>query len=86
MPDSQSVKPRRGRPPGSRNRRPPGASVSRPPGLEPLAVKVAEAAALVGCGISKMKAMIADGTVESVKVGTMRLVKVSSLNVSSANE
>ncbi len=53
--------------------------MSRPPGLEPLAVRVAEAAALVGCGISKMKAMIADGTVESVKVGTMRLVKVSSL-------
>jgi excisionase family DNA binding protein len=44
-----------------------------------LAVRVPEAAALVGCGVSKLKGLIADGTVESVRVGTMRLVRMSSL-------
>jgi excisionase family DNA binding protein len=78
VPDSQTIK-RRGRPPGAKNRRPPGSPASRSPELEPLAVRVAEAAALVGCGVSKMKQLIADGTVESVKIGTMRLVRVSSL-------
>ena len=48
-------------------------------GVEPLTVRVDQAAAMVGCGISKMKKMIADGTVDSVKLGSMRLVKVASL-------
>ena len=55
---------RRGRPPGARTRLP------LPPvssGVEPLTVWVDQAAAMVGCGISKMKQLIADGTVESVK-------------------
>jgi excisionase family DNA binding protein len=70
---------RRGRPPGSRNKPPLETHVVRSSGLEPITVRVAEAASLLGCGISKMKRLIADGAVESVKVGTMRLVKVSSL-------
>jgi excisionase family DNA binding protein len=79
MPEIQLVKLRRGRPPGSRNRQSSATPVPRSPGLEPLTVRAAEAARIVGCGVSKMKGMIADGTVESVKVGTMRLVRVSSL-------
>jgi excisionase family DNA binding protein len=67
---------RRGRPPGARTRLPlPPAAL----GVEPLAVRVDQAAAMVGCGISKLKQLIAAGTIESVKVGSMRLVKVSSL-------
>jgi hypothetical protein len=48
-------------------------------GVEPLAVRVDQAAAMIGIGISKMKMLIADGTVESKKIGSMRLVLVSSL-------
>jgi hypothetical protein len=47
--------------------------------IEPLTVRVDAAARIVGCGISKMKMLIADGTVESTKVGSMRLVFVRSL-------
>ena len=53
--------------------------MSRPPALEPLTVRIAEAAAIIGCGTSKMKKLVATGAVESIKIGTMRLVKVSSL-------
>jgi excisionase family DNA binding protein len=78
VPNTQPAK-RRGRPPGAKNRRSPGSPAAQAPALEPIAVRVAEAAALVGCGVSKMKQLIAAGAVESVKIGTMRLVKVSSL-------
>jgi hypothetical protein len=44
-----------------------------------MAVRVEAAAALIGCGVSKMKLLIAGGAVKSVKVGSMRLVLVSSL-------
>jgi hypothetical protein len=67
---------RRGRPPGARTRLP---LVSAELGVEPLAVRVDQAAAMVGCGISKMKMLIRTGTVESTKLGSMRLVKVASL-------
>ena len=72
MPNIPIVK-RRGRPIGSRTRLPlPPAAL----GVEPLTVRVDQAAAMVGCGVSKMKQMIADVTVESTKLGSMRLVKV----------
>ena len=67
---------RRGRPPGARTRLPLAPTAL---GVEPLTVRVDQAAAMVGCGISKMKQLVATGAVESVKIGTMRLVKVSSL-------
>ena len=63
---------RRGRPKGVRTRLPLALDAR-------LAVRTDEAAALVDPGISKMKMWIADGTVESVKIGSMRLVKVASL-------
>jgi excisionase family DNA binding protein len=37
------------------------------------------AAQLIGCGISKVKELVARGELESVKIGSMRLVKVSSI-------
>ena len=49
------------------------------PDIEPLAVRVETAAKLINCGITKVKALIAEGTLDSVKVGAMRLVKYSSL-------
>ena len=67
---------RRGGPPGARTRLPPATA---PLPIEPLTVRVDEAARIVGCGLSKMKMMIAAGVVESVRVGSMRLVRVSSL-------
>jgi hypothetical protein len=39
--------------------------------VEPITVRVDQAAAMVGCGITKMKALIASGVVESVRVGSM---------------
>jgi excisionase family DNA binding protein len=80
LPPIPPTKRGRGRPPRPKNKRPPevGSKPQSHP-LEPFAVRVAEAAALIGCGTSKMKELIANGTVESVKLGSMRLVKVSSL-------
>ena len=67
---------RRGRPLGGRTRLPVSLATL---GVEPLTVRVDQAAAMVGCGLSKMKMLIASGVVESVRVGSMRLVRVSSL-------
>lgn len=63
-----------------RRGRPPKARVRLPPSLDSvLTVRVDQAAALIGCGVSKVKELIADGTIESTKLGSMRLVRVSSL-------
>jgi excisionase family DNA binding protein len=71
MPTTQSQR-HRGRPKGARSRVPVALD-------QRLTVRVDEAAAIVGCGVSKMKMWIADGTVESTKLGSMRFVKIESL-------
>ena len=67
-------KPRRGRPPRPKNK-----ADAASPTSERWAVRPDEAARLIGVSPTKMKRMIADGTVESVKHGNARLVLVRSL-------
>jgi excisionase family DNA binding protein len=44
-----------------------------------LTVRPETAARLLDCGLSTVKAWIADGTLESRKIGSMRLIKFASL-------
>jgi excisionase family DNA binding protein len=47
--------------------------------MEPVTVPVSEACRIVGIGKTLMFELIADGTVETIKLGRRRLVKTSSL-------
>ena len=79
MPKPQALKPRRrvGRPPGSRTRPPPGAHVLL--SLDALTCRIDTAAKILGCGRSSVKKLIISGEVESIKITSMRLIKLSSL-------
>jgi hypothetical protein len=79
VPADALPKPRRGRPPKAKAQPDTACSKASEPTREPLAVRVEVAAELIGCGISKMKEMVSDGTVKSTKLGAMRLVHYSSL-------
>src|SRR5271166_1309894 len=79
MPKPQALKPRRrlGRPPGSRTRPPPAAHVLL--SLDALTCRIDTAAKILGCGRSSVKKLIISGEVESIKITSMRLIKLSSL-------
>ncbi len=47
--------------------------------LEPISVRVPVAVQLTGIGRSKLYELIADGQLETVKIGASRLILVSSL-------
>jgi excisionase family DNA binding protein len=71
-------------PPATRPRGRPKAVIRKPPqprqpALEPLAVRPAEAARLLGAGRTTMIELMNSGEVESVRVRGMRLVLVESL-------
>lgn len=46
---------------------------------EPLAVRIPEACRLTGIGRSKLYELIADGSIEIVKIGSMTLIPFESL-------
>ncbi|MFK4871528.1 helix-turn-helix domain-containing protein [Novosphingobium sp. ZW T3_23] len=52
--------------------------VHQPP-TEPLAVRIPEACRLTGIGRSKLYQMIADGYIETIKVGAITLVPMRTL-------
>jgi excisionase family DNA binding protein len=52
---------------------------STPYNTDPLTVRVAEACRLTGIGRSKLYELIADGSIEIVKVGNMTLIPFESL-------
>jgi len=47
--------------------------------LEPLAVRVPEACRMIGVGRSKLYELIADGTIEVVKIGSITVIPVAQL-------
>ncbi|MET1755689.1 helix-turn-helix domain-containing protein [Novosphingobium sp. RD2P27] len=49
------------------------------PMMEPLAVRIPEACRMIGIGRSKLYELIADGTIEIVKIGSVTVVPVSQL-------
>ena len=49
------------------------------PLIEPLAVRIPEACRLTGIGRSKLYQMIADGYIETIKVGAITLVPMRTL-------
>jgi excisionase family DNA binding protein len=49
--------------------------------IEPLAVRIPEACRMIGIGRSKLYELIADGTIEIVKIGTVTVIPVSQLKV-----
>ena len=46
---------------------------------EPLAVRVPEACRMIGIGRSKLYELIADGTIEVVKIGSVTVIPVAQL-------
>lgn len=48
-------------------------------GLEPLAVRIPEACRMIGIGRSKLYELIADGTIQIVKIGSITVIPVSQL-------
>ena len=46
---------------------------------EPLAVRVPEACRMIGIGRSKLYELIADGTIEVVKIGSITVIPVAQL-------
>ena len=46
---------------------------------EPLAVRIPEACRMIGIGRSKLYELIADGTIEIVKIGSVTVIPVSQL-------
>lgn len=46
---------------------------------EPLAVRIPEACRMVGIGRSKLYELIADGTIQIVKIGSITVIPVSQL-------
>ncbi len=46
--------------------------------IEPLLMSVPHTAHVIGCSESKTWLLISDGTLDSVKIGTRRMVKVAS--------
>ena len=55
-----------------------GAAKPRP-ALEPFAVRIPEACRLIGIGRSKLYELIAEGTIEIVKIGSVTVVPVAQL-------
>jgi len=49
------------------------------PMMEPLAVRIPEACRMIGIGRSKLYELIADGTIEVVKIGSATVIPVSQL-------
>jgi excisionase family DNA binding protein len=49
------------------------------PMMEPLAVRIPEACRMIGVGRSKLYELIADGTIEIVKIGSVTVIPVSHL-------
>lgn len=49
------------------------------PMIEPLAVRIPEACRMIGIGRSKLYELIADGTIEIVKIGSVTVIPVSQL-------
>ena len=49
------------------------------PTIEPLAVRIPEACRMIGIGRSKLYELIADGTIEVVKIGSATVIPVSQL-------
>jgi excisionase family DNA binding protein len=49
------------------------------PMTEPLAVRIPEACRMIGIGRSKLYELIADGTIEIVKIGSVTVIPVSQL-------
>ena len=47
--------------------------------MEPLAVRIPEACRMIGIGRSKLYELIADGTIEVVKIGSATVIPVSQL-------
>jgi excisionase family DNA binding protein len=47
--------------------------------IEPLAVRIPEACRMIGIGRSKLYELIADGTIEVVKIGSATVIPVSQL-------
>lgn len=47
--------------------------------MEPILCSQAEAGKMLAIGKTKLSELIADGEIETVKIGTRRLVKISSL-------
>jgi excisionase family DNA binding protein len=47
--------------------------------IEPLAVRIPEACRMIGIGRSKLYELIADGTIEIVKIGSATVIPVSQL-------
>jgi len=45
--------------------------------IEPLAVRIPEACRMIGIGRSKLYELIADGTIEIVKIGSVTVIPVS---------
>jgi excisionase family DNA binding protein len=54
--------------------KPPDRAANVIPLTEPLAVRIPEACRLTGIGRSKLYELIADGTIEVAKVGSMTLI------------
>jgi len=46
---------------------------------EPLAVRIPEACRMIGIGRSKLYELIADGTIQIVKIGSITVIPVSQL-------
>ena len=47
--------------------------------IEPLAVRIPEACRMIGIGRSKLYELIADGTIEIVKIGSVTVIPISQL-------
>ena len=54
--------------------------VGRPQVMEPITVRILEAARLTGIGRSKLYELIASGDIETVKVGSCTLIPMASLH------
>lgn len=48
-------------------------------GMEPLAVRIPEACRMIGIGRSKLYELIADGTIQIVKIGSVTVIPVGQL-------
>ncbi|WP_419956686.1 helix-turn-helix domain-containing protein [Novosphingobium rhizovicinum] len=57
----------------------PEESATPVPMIEPLAVRIPEACRMIGIGRSKLYELIADGTIEIVKIGSVTVIPVSQL-------
>lgn len=57
----------------------PDSSADRPHYFEPLAVRIPDACRMIGIGRSKLYELIADGTIQVVKIGSTTLIPVGQL-------